>query len=67
MNLKMILAATLLVLIVVGMIVYGYIMYAINSDTNGKALITTHKMLVYGELVIMLLQFAVSGLVVYKS
>lgn len=67
MNLKMILMVSLLALIVVGMITYGYLMYSINSDTNGATLITKHKLMVYSELVIQLLQFAVGAIMVYRS
>lgn len=56
-----------MVLIVMGMITYGYLMYTINSDTNGKTLITSNKLMVYSELVIQLLQVAVGIILVYKT
>lgn len=67
MNLKMILAVTLMVLVVLGMITYGYLMYTINSNTGGKALINSNKLMVYSELVIQLLQVAVGIMLVYKT
>lgn len=67
MNLKMILSVTLMVLIVMGMITYGYLMYTINSDAGGKNLITSNKLMVYSELVIQLLQVAVGIILVYKA
>lgn len=67
MNLKMILAVTLMVLVVLGMITYGYLMYTINSNTSGKTLINSNKLMVYSELVIQLLQVAVGIMLVYKT
>lgn len=67
MNLKMILAVTLMVLIVLGMITYGYLMYTINSATGGQTLITSNKLMVYSELVIQLLQVAIGTMLVYKT
>lgn len=67
MNLKMILAVTLMVLVVLGMITYGYLMYTINSNTGGKTLINSNKLMVYSELVIQLLQVAVGIMLVYKT
>lgn len=45
MNLKMILATTLLVLIIVGLITYGYTVYAILADTvnKGDIVVANHQ------------------------
>lgn len=69
MNLRMILSAALLVLIIVNLITYGYLVYTVNADTttNGKALVTAKPMLFYSPLIIQVLQFISSGLLVYKS
>lgn len=67
MNLKMILAVTLMALVVMGMITYGYLMYSINSGVGGAALITNNKLMVYSELVIQLLQVAVGVVMIYRT
>lgn len=67
MNLKMILTVTLMVLVVMGMITYGYLMYSINSNAGGATLITNHKLMVYSELVIQLLQVAVGVVMIYRT
>lgn len=69
MNLRMILSAALLVLIIVNLITYGYLVYTVNADatTTGKALVTAKPMLFYSPLIIQVLQFISSGLLVYKS
>lgn len=67
MNLKMMLGVSLLALVVLGTITYGYLMYSINAETAGTALVTKFKLMVYAELVIQLLQIAVGGLLVYKT
>lgn len=67
MNLKLVLIITLLVLIIMGMVTYGYLMYSINGDTNGVALITKFKLMVYAELVIQLLQVVVCSFMAYRT
>lgn len=70
MHLKMILSTTLLVLIVVGFITYGYTTYVVNQSQSiaaGADVLQKHGLLIYGQLAIQLLQFAVAGLIVYKG
>lgn len=69
MNLRMILSAALLVLIIVNLITYGYLVYTVKADgtNNGTALVTGKPMLFYSPLILQLLEFIASGLMVYKS
>ena len=67
MKIKLILAATLVILIVLGMLLYGYIAYTLTSDTDAKKVVISHQMLFYGLLVVQLLQFILSGVMVYES
>lgn len=69
MHFKMILATTLLVLIIVGFITYGYTTYVVHSSNNisaGTDVLKSHGLLIYSQLGIILLQFAVAALNVYK-
>lgn len=64
------LSTILLVLIVVGFITYGYTTYVVNQSqtiSTGSDVLAKHGLLVYGQLAIQLLQFAVAGLIVYKG
>lgn len=71
MNLKRMLSTSLLVLIMVGLMTFGYTVYTIRADgtanTNGAALVTKHQALLYAQLVVHLLEFAMAGIVVYKA
>lgn len=67
MNLRMILAVALLVLIIVTLITYGYLVYTLNADTNGKTIVSGKPMLFYSPIVLILFEFITSGLLVYKS
>lgn len=69
MNLRMILCATLLVLIIVNLITYGYLVYTVKADdtNSGTALVTAKPMLFYSPLILQLLEFIASGLLVYRS
>lgn len=67
MNLRMILAVALLVLILVTLITYGYLVYTLNADTNGKTIVSGKPMLFYSPIVLILFKFITSGLLVYKS
>lgn len=64
------LSTILLVLILVGFITYGYTTYVVNQSqaiTKGSDVLAKHGLLVYGQLAIQLLQFAVAGLIVYRG
>lgn len=72
MNLKMVLATAQLGLVVIGMLTFAYSVYSMHSivssagDKIGKAVVEKSQMFLYSELVIQLLQFVVSGLIVYN-
>lgn len=69
MHFKMILAVTEVVLIIMSLLTFAYSVYVIYCDakiTSGENAIISHKFLLYTNLVIQLLQFAVAGLLVYK-
>ena len=70
MHFKLILATTEIVLIVMGLLTFAYTVYAMYSDTTanttGAAVVKAHQYMLYVNLVIQLLQFAVAGLLVYK-
>lgn len=64
------LSTILLVLILVGFITYGYTTYVVYQSqiiTKGSDVLAKHGLLVYGQLAIQLLQFAVAGLIVYRG
>lgn len=68
MNLKMILAVTLFGLVIVGLITFGYVIYAIKSDStsgSGKAHLEKHCGLLYIQLTLELLQLAAAGGLMY--
>lgn len=67
---KRILPTALLALIVIGFITYGYTTYVINQSTliqAGADVLKKHGMLIYMQLALQLLQFAVAGFIVYKG
>ena len=66
MHLKMILATTELVLLIVGLITFVYSIYAMYNDTNGAALVKAHQFMLYCNLGVQVVQLAVAGLLVYK-
>lgn len=72
MNLKMVLASAQLGLVVIGMLTFAYAVYSMHSFQNtggskiGKEVVEASQMFLYSELIIQLLQFVVSGLVVYN-
>lgn len=69
MQFKMWLSVTLLVVIVMGLINFGYTHYVVHnavSFSTGKEVLAKHGLLIYSQLTLHLLQFAMAGLMVYK-
>lgn len=66
MNLRMILSAALLVLIIINLIMYGYLVWTVKTDTTAGVIVTTKPMLFYSPIIVHLLQFITSGLLVYQ-
>lgn len=69
MNLKITLAAVLLILNILGLIMFGYAVYAIYSSTtnaSGANHLKNHQVLLYLQLVVELLQVGFAGLAFYK-
>lgn len=65
MNLKMVLSISLVALIGVGMITFGYTVYAIHL--SHAAAITTHVIPLGIQLAIQVIQLALAGIVLYKT
>lgn len=65
MNFKMILGTSLIVLLVVGMALYGYTIYRINTTHSGT--VTAQMVYFVSQLVVFVLQTAFAGVIVYKT
>lgn len=63
------LSATLLILVVACLATFAYCVYTMTSDASadGLTLVKAHQVVLYVQLVMHLAQFAIAGLVVYKT
>lgn len=74
MNLKMILLIALLVILLMGMVSFGYLVYTFYSDSdatdakkNGSMLLTEHKALFYIQLALHVAGFGMGAVIAYKG
>lgn len=65
MNFKMILGTSLIVLLIVGIALYGYTIHRINTANPGT--VTTQIVYLVSQLVVFVLQTAITGVIVYKT
>lgn len=70
MNLKMILLIALLVVLLMGLMTYGYLTYSIyniSTATTGDVIVKTNQLMFYANLVLNVLAFGLAGAVTYKG